>query len=73
MVHVMRYGSGADAGAAADDYLRVAVRGGDHLRREGLWRLGALAELLVDEVQRQGKLLSGQLTDVPDVTQLPAP
>lgn len=49
----------------------LPVRRWDHLRGQTLGRVHAFCQLLVDQMQRQRKLLSGQFPDVSYVAQLP--
>lgn len=49
----------------------LSVRRRDHLWGEALRRVQAFSQLLIDQVKRQGKLLSGQFPDVSNITQLP--
>lgn len=49
----------------------LSVRWRDHLWGETLRRVQAFSQLLIDQMERQGKLLSGQFPDVSNVTKLP--
>lgn len=53
-------------------YGSASLRGGDHVGSQGLWRVHALADFLLDQMHGEGKLLPGQLANLPGVCQSPA-
>lgn len=52
-------------------YRSGSLRGGYHVSSQGLWRVNALADFLLDEIHSKGKLLPGQLAYLPCVCQSP--